>query len=38
MTSEMQALVEVMRPQPSPKPLIRLGGYRDGAYLVPDVI
>lgn len=36
MTSEMQALVEVMRPQPSPKPLIRLGGYRDGAYLVPD--
>lgn len=36
MTSEMQALVEVMRPQPCPKPLIRLGGYRDGAYLVPD--
>lgn len=25
-----------MRPRPSPKPLIRVGGSRDGAYLLPD--
>ena len=36
MTLDLQGLIQVMRPQPSPKPLVRLGGYRDGAYLVPD--
>ena len=36
MTLDLQGLIEVMRPQPSPKPLVRLGGYRDGAYLLPD--
>ena len=25
-----------MKPKPSPRPLIRLGGYDDGAYLLPD--
>lgn len=28
--------VDVMRPKPSPAPLIRIGGDSDGAYLVPD--
>ena len=36
MTLDLPSLIEVMRPQPSPKPLVRLGGYRDGAYLLPD--
>ncbi|MCF7977083.1 MAG: hypothetical protein K9L82_03545 [Chromatiaceae bacterium] len=28
--------IEVLRPKPSPKPLIRIGGTEDGAYLLPD--
>lgn len=28
--------LSVMKPKPSPFPLIRIGGDRDGAYLVPD--
>ncbi|MEA3640879.1 MAG: FkbM family methyltransferase [Lamprobacter sp.] len=28
--------IEVLRPKPSPKPLIRIGGNGDGAYLLPD--
>ena len=30
------ATVSVMRPKPSPVPLVRIGGDWDGAYLVPD--
>lgn len=30
------ATVFVMRPKPSPVPLVRIGGDWDGAYLVPD--
>lgn len=32
----VQAAFEVLRPKPSPYPLIRIGGDKDGAYLVPD--
>jgi hypothetical protein len=28
----------IMKPKPSPYPLIRIGGDQDGAYLVPDVL
>ena len=31
-----QAAFEIIRPKPSPYPLIRIGGGNDGAYLVPD--
>jgi hypothetical protein len=31
-----QAAFEIIRPKPSPYPLIRIGGDNDGAYLVPD--
>jgi hypothetical protein len=31
-----QAAFEIIRPKPSPYPLIRIGGDKDGAYLVPD--
>lgn len=35
-TENRLALLEVLRPQPSPVPLMRLGGNWDGAYLLPD--
>ncbi len=29
-------ILEIIRPKPSPRPLIRIGGSGDGAYLLPD--
>jgi len=29
-------VVEFLKPKPCPVPLVRIGGNRDGAYLVPD--
>ena len=29
-------VVEFLQPKPCPVPLVRIGGNRDGAYLVPD--
>jgi FkbM family methyltransferase len=34
--SEERQLIEVLRPKPSPVPLIRIGGRADGAYLLPN--
>jgi hypothetical protein len=36
MESSMRHLLTILRPKPSPFPLIRIGGKRDGAYLVPN--
>ncbi|MEO1004169.1 MAG: hypothetical protein AAFX65_13800 [Cyanobacteria bacterium J06638_7] len=36
MTPDAAERLDVLRPKPSPVPLIRIGGHRDGAYLVPD--
>jgi len=35
-TANRLALLDVLRPQPSPVPLMRVGGNWDGAYLLPD--
>ena len=35
-TDNRLGLLDVLRPQPSPVPLIRVGGNWDGAYLLPD--
>ncbi|MEM1140951.1 MAG: hypothetical protein AAGI88_00050 [Pseudomonadota bacterium] len=35
-SEDIMALVDIMRPQASPAPLIRIGGGGDGAYLLPD--
>lgn len=35
-TANRLALLDVLRPQPSPVPLMRLGGNWDGGYLLPD--
>ena len=35
-TENRLALLDVLRPQPSPVPLMRVGGNWDGAYLLPD--
>jgi hypothetical protein len=35
-TLSVQAAFEILKPKPSPYPLIRIGGNKDGAYLVPD--
>jgi hypothetical protein len=32
----IMAAFEIMKPKPSPYPLVRIGGESDGAYLVPD--
>ena len=32
----LMAVLQVLRPKPSPRPLLRIGGTGDGAYLVPD--
>lgn len=32
----LRAALEVLKPKPSPRPLIRIGGDGDGAYLLPD--
>jgi len=34
--AKLSAVLEIMRPKPSPFELLRIGGGRDGAYLVPD--
>ena len=34
--SEILDSLSIIKPKPSPLPLIRIGGDRDGAYLVPD--
>ncbi|MDT9259912.1 MAG: protein arginine N-methyltransferase [Limnospira maxima] len=34
--SNMLSTILIMKPKPSPVPLIRIGGERDGAYLIPD--
>jgi len=34
--AERLATLQIMKPKPSPYPLIRIGGMGDGAYLVPD--
>jgi hypothetical protein len=34
----LRAAVDVMRPKPSPYPLLRIGGDADGSYLLPDDI
>lgn len=34
--SEILSVLEQMRPCPSPYPMVRVGGNRDGAYLLPD--
>jgi FkbM family methyltransferase len=36
LSSQELRLIEVLRPKPSPSPLIRIGGLHDGAYLLPD--
>jgi len=36
MTDPLSEKIEILRPKPSPAPLIRIGGKRDGAYLLPD--
>jgi hypothetical protein len=33
---DITSKIEVLRPKASPKPLIRIGGTEDGAYLLPD--
>jgi len=33
---EILPIFEIMKPKPSPVPLIRIGGDRDGSYLLPD--
>ena len=32
----VREVAKLLVPQPAPRPLIRVGGYTDGAYLVPD--
>ncbi len=34
--SKVREVAKLLAPQPTPKPLIRLGGQTDGAYLIPD--
>ncbi len=34
--SKVREVAKLLAPQPTPKPLIRLGGATDGAYLIPD--
>ncbi|EDZ92861.1 protein of unknown function DUF268 [Limnospira maxima CS-328] len=34
--SNMLSTILIMKPKPSPVPLIRIGGERDGAYLIPN--
>jgi hypothetical protein len=34
--SKVREVARLLAPQPSPTPLIRLGGETDGAYLIPD--
>ena len=36
LSDQQQLVFDVLRPKPSPKPLVRIGGERDGGYLVPD--
>ena len=33
---DVRRVIQLLRPQPSPKKLIRVGSGRDGGYLVPD--
>jgi hypothetical protein len=33
---KIRAAVEILKPKPSPYPLVRMGGDQDGAYLIPD--
>ncbi|MFM6402105.1 FkbM family methyltransferase [Planktothrix sp.] len=34
--SDFLSTILIMKPQPSPVPLVRIGGENDGAYLIPD--
>ena len=34
--TDLDRALQVMRPKPSPFPLVRIGGGADGAYLLPD--
>ncbi len=36
--ARLRAAIDVMRPKPSPYPMLRIGGDADGSYLLPDDI
>jgi len=38
MPADVERVFRFFRPKPSPVPLIRVGGVKDGAYLVPDCL